>query len=355
MAARPVFLGLVLTLAGPITMAAIGAQRGGAPRNTTLTAVPGIKVGHHTLTERPTGCTVVLAEAGVTAGVDVRGSAPATRETDLLNPVNLVQIAHAIVLSGGSAFGLDSASGVMRYLEERKIGFEFGPAHVPIVPAAAIFDLSVGDGRIRPGADCGYQAARAATDSPVAEGSVGAGAGATLGKAGGNGRSMKGGVGSAAIFLPSGLIVSALVVVNAAGDVIDPANGQVVAGVRTADGKSFADARKILRAGGPGGGAAPAGRQNTTLGVVATNARLTKTEATRVSQMAHDGYARALAPSHTPGDGDVIFTLATGERAGNADAGQVGALAAEVIADAIVRAARQATGVPGYPAVRDLK
>ena len=269
MGARRVCLGVALTLAGPIAMSPIGAQTGRTPRNTTLTAVTGVKVGHHTLTERPTGCTVVLAEAGVTAGVDVRGSAPATRETDLLSPVNLVQIAHAIVFSGGSAFGLDSASGVMRYLEERRIGFEFGLAHVPIVPAAAIFDLSVGDGRIRPGADCGYQAARAATDGPVVEGSVGAGAGATLGKAGGNGRSMKGGVGSAAIMLPSGLTVSALVVVNAAGD--------------------------------------------------------------------------------------VIFTLATGERTGNADAGQIGALAADVVADAIVRAARQATGVPGYPAVRDLK
>ena len=358
MGARPVLVGFALLAAASVlivSMPAIGAQGGRAPANSTLTAVPGIKVGHHTLTERPTGCTVVLAEAGVTAGVDVRGSAPATRETDLLSPVNLVQIAHAIVLSGGSAFGLDSASGVMRYLEERRIGFEFGPAHVPIVPAAAIFDLSVGDGRVRPGADCGYQAARAATDAPVAEGSVGAGAGATLGKAGGMGRSMKGGVGSASITLPSGLIVAALVVVNAAGDVIDPANGQVVAGVRTADGKSFADARKMLRAGGPSGVIAPAGRQNTTLGVVATNARLTKTEATRVSQMAHDGYARALAPAHTPGDGDVIFTLATGERTGNADAGQVGALAADVMASAIVRAARQATGVPGFPALRDLK
>jgi L-aminopeptidase/D-esterase-like protein len=358
MGARPVLVGFALLAAVPVlivSMPAIGAQGGRASANSTLTAVPGIKVGHHTLTERPTGCTVVLAEAGVTAGVDVRGSAPATRETDLLSPVNLVQIAHAIVLSGGSAFGLDSASGVMRYLEERRIGFEFGPAHVPIVPAASIFDLSVGDGRIRPGADCGYQAARAATDSPVTEGSVGAGAGATLGKAGGMGRSMKGGVGSASITLPSGLIVAALVVVNAAGDVIDPANGQVVAGVRAADGKSFADARKMLRAGGPGGVIAPAGRQNTTLGVVATNARLTKTEATRVSQMAHDGYARALAPAHTPGDGDVIFTLATGERTGNADAGQVGALAADVMASAIVRAARQATGVPGFPALRDLK
>jgi L-aminopeptidase/D-esterase-like protein len=346
MAARAVLRAVALLAVAGVS---IGSQGGGA-RNATLTAVRGIKVGHHTLAERPTGCTVILADAGVTAGVDVRGSAPATRETDLLNPVNLVQIAHAIVLSGGSAFGLDSASGVMRYLEERRIGFEFGPAHVPIVPAAAIFDLSVGDGRIRPGADCGYQAARGATDAPVVEGTVGAGAGATVGKAGGMTRSMKGGVGSAAIALPNGLIVAALVVVNAAGDVIDPATGQVVAGVRSADGKAFADARKLLRAGGS---ATTAGRQNTTLGVVATNARLTKTEATRVSQMAHDGYARALSPSHTPADGDVVFTLATG--AASSDAGQVGELAAEVIADAIVRAARQATGVPGIPAVRDLK
>jgi L-aminopeptidase/D-esterase-like protein len=218
------------------------------------------------------------------------------------------------------------------------------------VPAAAIFDLSVGDGRIRPGADCGYQAARAATDASVIEGSVGAGAGATVGKAGGMARSMKGGVGSAVITLPGGLIVAALAVVNAAGDVIDPSTGQVVAGVRTPDGETFADARKMLRAGTSG---TPAARQNTTLGVIATNARLTKTEATRVSQMAHDGYARALAPSHTPGDGDVVFTLATG--ATSSDAGQVGALAADVMADAIVRAARQATGVAGIPAVRDLK
>ena len=356
MGARDAFVGLALLAAAG---AAPHAQS--APRNTTLTAVPGIKVGHYTLAERPTGCTVILAEAGVTAGVDVRGSAPATRETDLLNPVNLVQIAHAIVLSGGSAFGLDSASGVMRYLEERRIGFEFGLAHVPIVPAAAIFDLSVGDGRIRPGADCGYQAARAAAGGPVAEGSVGAGAGATVGKAAGMGRSMKGGVGSASLTLPNGLIVAALVVLNAAGDVIDPANGQVVAGVRSADGKTLADARKLLRAGGAGVGNGAA-RQNTTLGVVATNARLTKTEATRVSQMAHDGFARALAPAHTPGDGDVIFTLATGgmaatgaTRSTTSEAGQVGALAAEVMADAIVRAARQATSVPGIPAVRDLR
>src|SRR6476620_7701591 len=221
-----------LIIGGATLFAFVGSLPAQSPSraNDTLTAVPGIKVGHHTLTERPTGCTVILAEAGVTAGVDVRGSAPATRETDLLNPVNLVQIAHAIVLSGGSAFGLYAASGVMRYLEERRIGFEFGPAHVPIVPAAAIFDLSVGDGRIRPAADCGYQAARAATDAPVADGSIGAGAGATVGKAAGMGRSMKGGVGSVAIALPNGLIVAVLVVVNAVGDVIDPSNDQVVAG-----------------------------------------------------------------------------------------------------------------------------
>jgi L-aminopeptidase/D-esterase-like protein len=360
MGARPVLVSLALLAAAPAAMVSTGAQAGSALRNASLTAVPGIKVGHHTLTERPTGCTVVLAEAGATAGVDVRGSAPATRETDLLSPVNLVQIAHAIVLSGGSAFGLDSASGVMRYLEERKIGFGFGSAYVPIVPAAAIFDLSVGDGRIRPGADCGYQAARAATDAPVPEGSVGAGAGATFGNSGGRGHAMKGGVGTAAIGLPNGLIVAALVVVNAFGDVIDPATGQVVAGARAADGKSFLDARKLLRTGG---GAPPAGRENTTLGVVATNARLTKTQATRVAQMAHDGYARALAPSHTPGDGDAIFVLATGSAvAGNTagqdvgqDTGQIGALAADVIAEAIVRAARQATGVQGFPALRDLK
>lgn len=340
----------VIIVAGAAGAAAIAYAQSGAS-NATLTAVPGIKVGHYTLAARPTGCTVILAEAGATAGVDVRGAAPATRETDVLNPLNLVQIAHAVVLSGGSAFGLDSASGVMRYLEEKKIGFEFGRAFVPIVPAAALFDLNVGDGTIRPNADCGYRAAMAASTGAVGEGSVGAGAGATLGKIAGASRAMKGGIGSAAVTLPSGLIVSALVAVNAAGDVIDPANGQTVAGARTADGLSFADARKLLRSGTVRFQAG----QNTTLGVVATNARLTKAEATQVARMAHDGFARAIAPSHTPVDGDAIFVLATGAQAGTADVGQIGALAAEVMADAIVRAATQATGVPGYPAVRDLK
>jgi L-aminopeptidase/D-esterase-like protein len=322
-----------------------------AQASRTLTSVAGIKVGHHTLSERPTGCTVILAEAGATAGVDVRGSAPATRETDVLSPVNTVQVAHAIVLSGGSAFGLDSASGVMRYLEEKQIGFPFGRAHVPIVAAAALFDLQVGDGKIRPTADCGYRAAGAASSAAVPEGSVGAGTGATIGKTGGFGRAMKGGIGSAAIELPSGLVVAALVAVNAAGDVVDPSNGQIVAGVRAQDGRSFADARKLLRSGTIAFGGTG---QNTTLGVVTTNARLTKTAATRVAQMAHDGFARTIVPVHTPVDGDAIFALATGSLAVNADVGQVGALAAEAVADAVVRAARQATGVAGVPALRDL-
>src|SRR5688500_14172127 len=215
-----------------------------------LTAIPGIKVGQHTLSERPTGCTVVLTEAGAVAGVDVRGAAPGTRETDLLAPGNLVEKVHAIVLSGGSAHGLDSAKGVVQYLEEKKIGFEFGGAYVPIVPAAVLFDLPVGGKPlVRPGADCGYRAAQGATSGTIEEGNVGAGAGATVGKFGGAGRPMKGGIGTASITLPNGLIVAALVAVNSAGDVIDPATGQVVAGARTADGKGFVDLRKALRSG----------------------------------------------------------------------------------------------------------
>ena len=328
------------------------AAQPAARPNQTLTAVPGISVGHHTLTERPTGCTVVLTPPNTPAAVDVRGAAPATRETDLLNPVNAVQVAHAIVLSGGSAFGLDSATGVMRYLEEHGVGFAFGNARVPIVPTAALFDLTVGDGRIRPTADCGYRAAAAASTAPVTEGSIGAGAGATVGKSGGRGRSVKAGIGSAAVQLPNGVIVAALVAVNAYGDIINPVTGQVVAGVRNANGRGFADARALLRSGAIG---FDTGASNTTLGIIATNATLTKTEATRVAQMTHDGYARAIAPVHTPVDGDTVFVLATGGRAGRADAGQIGALAADVMATAIVRAAEQATSVPNVPALRDLR
>jgi L-aminopeptidase/D-esterase-like protein len=317
-----------------------------------LTAVAGLKVGHHTLTERPTGCTVVLAEAGAVAGVDVRGAAPGTRETDLLNPVNLVDKVQAIVLAGGSAFGLDAASGVVRYLDEHKLGFptQYGP--VPIVPAAILFDLGIGSPpSIRPTADCGYRAAMSATTGPVAEGSVGAGAGATVGKMKGAGFAMKSGIGSSSITLPGGLTVAALVAVNAFGDVIDPSTGRVVAGVRTADGRGFADARLLVRAGATMPGAVG---QNTTIGVVATNAVLTKTQATRVAQMAHDGLARTISPVHTPFDGDTLFVVATGTGKQPGDVLTIGALAAEAVADAVLRAVRMATGVPGYPAVRDL-
>jgi L-aminopeptidase/D-esterase-like protein len=317
-----------------------------------ITDVPGIKVGHVTRSERPTGCTVILVEAGAVAGVDVRGSAPGTIETDLLDPVNLVEHVHAIFLSGGSAFGLDVATGVRKYLYERKVGFETSVAKVPIVPGAIIFDLGVG-GRpdIWPTADCGYRAALAANDGPVAEGNVGAGAGATVGKSGGSGNSMKGGLGTASIAMPDGLIVAAIVVVNAVGDVIDPRNGAVVAGARTPDGKELADARKLLREGRP---PRTLPGQNTTIGAVATNARLTKIQATKVAQMAHDGVARAIYPAHTMGDGDAMFALATA-RVDNSDVSRIGALGAEVMTEAIIRAVRAAESIPGYPAARDIK
>jgi L-aminopeptidase/D-esterase-like protein len=317
-----------------------------------LTAVSGLKVGHSTLSGRPTGCTVILTEGGAVAGVDVRGSAPGTRDTDLLDPVKLVSQVHAIVLSGGSAFGLSAADGAVRYLEEKHIGFQFGGSYVPIVPAAVLFDLPIGDGRIRPGPDCGYAAARAATTDAVVEGNVGAGAGATVGKMLRRDRGMKGGIGSAAIELPGGVVIAALVAVNAAGNVMDPSTGQFIAGGRSEDGRSIADLRQLLR-----GEAQPVEGtiENTTLGVVATNVALTKVQATKLAQVAHDGFARAIYPAHTSVDGDAIFALATGTHAGAANLDQLGALAADVTAEAIVRAIRAATGIPGYPAARDLK
>ena len=323
-------------------------------RGKGLTDVQGVKVGHFTLTERPTGCTAILVQDGTTGGVDVRGGAPGTRETDLLNPVNNVQIVNAITLAGGSAYGLDAAQGVMRYLEEQNIGYKVGPGVVPIVPAAILFDLGFGgDWKIRPTADCGYRAAQTATDGPVAEGNVGAGAGATVGKMG-QGRSMKGGLGSASITLPDGLVVAALVAVNAVGDVIDPSTGQVVAGVRTEDGKGLADARVLLRSGALLRRAQPRAGENTTIGVVATNAKLTKVQAQKIAQMAHDGYARAISPVHTPGDGDTIFSLATGAWTNEPNLTMIGALAAEAMSDAIVRAVTQNQGLAGVPSAREL-
>lgn len=338
---------------------ALACLRGAeTPPARTLTAVPGIKVGQYTLKERPTGCTVILVDGdGAVGGVSQRGAAPGTRETDLLSPLNLVERVNAIVLTGGSAFGLDSATGVMRWLEEKDIGFPTAAGKVPIVPAAVIFDLTIGDPKIRPNADCGYRAAAGATTDPVQEGNVGAGAGATVGKLGGFGApgvkrgAMKAGVGSAAIVLPNGLVVGAIAAVNAVGDIIDPRTGAVVAGVRNPDG-TLADARTLLRSGVLLPPARPG--QNTTIAVVATNARLTKAQASRLALMADDGLARAINPSHTNGDGDTVFALATGRWSGSADISIIGGLAAEAMADAIVRAATQATGIPNYPAARDL-
>lgn len=326
---------------------------GADPASRGLTDVPGIRVGHFTLAERPTGCTVILADTnGAVAGISQRGGAPGTRETDLLDPANAVQRVYAITLSGGSLFGLDAAQGVVRYLEEHRIGLRFAGSVVPIVPAAAIFDLRFGDGRIRPTADCGYRAAAAATTGAVAEGNVGAGRGATVGKLGGASRSpMKGGVGTASIRTPDGLVVGALVVVNAVGDVIDPVTGRVVAGTRNADG-TLADARSLLRAGAAISGPPPG--ENTTLGVVATNARLSKAEMERVAMMADDGLARAISPVHTMSDGDTMFSLATGQWDGPADVSRIGALAAEVVAEAIVRAVSRADSLGGFASARQL-
>lgn len=342
-------VGIVCTIVGVLAM--LDARVDSAPPS-GLTSVPGVKVGHFTMSERPTGCTVVLVEEGAVGGVDVRGAAPGTRETDLLNPVNLVEKVNAVVLAGGSAFGLDAASGVVRYLDERGFGFATDYGKVPIVPAAVLFDLGVGDPKYRPTAECGYQAAKAATGGPIAEGNVGAGAGATVGKLAGSNRAMKGGLGTSAITLPNGLIVAALVAVNAVGDVVDPSTGRVVAGVRTEDGKRLADVRTLLRSGAllPGQTAV----RNTTIGVVATNARLTKAQATKLAQMAHDGLARAISPAHTPFDGDTIFTVATGGSSAEVDLLTLGALAADAMAQAVLRGVQTARGIAGYPAMADL-
>ena len=338
-------------------LAARQPPRPAAADNMTLTAVDGIKVGHFTLAERPTGCTVILAPEGTVGSGDVRGGAPGTRETDLLNPVNDVQIVNAIVLAGGSAYGLDAASGTVKWLDEHHIGYPVGAAGVvPIVPSAILIDLWFGgDPKIRPGADCGYRAAQGATTAPVQEGNVGAGAGATVGKssgvtASGAGGPMKAGIGSAAIKYQNGLVVAAIVAVNAFGDIIDPMTGSVVAGVRGPDGK-LADVRRRIRDGSLMRGRAG---ENTSIGVVATNAKLTKAQLQKVAQMAQDGYARAISPIHTPYDGDTIFSLGTGSWNGDANYAIIGAMAAEAMSDAVVRAAVMASSSHGLPSARDL-
>ncbi|MCS7179613.1 MAG: P1 family peptidase [Anaerolineae bacterium] len=317
-----------------------------------LTDVPGIRVGHATDPVGLTGCTVVLCEEGAVGGVDQRGGAPGTRETDLLRPMHLVEKVHAVLLTGGSAFGLAAADGVVRYLEERGVGFDTGVAKVPIVPAAVIFDLNLGDPAARPDAAMGYAACQAATDGPVPEGNVGAGTGASAGKVLGITRAMKTGVGSAAVHLGDGLVVAALMVVNPFGNVVDPQTGQILAGVRPPDMECPADPLILLRFFYEQGLLRPFPATNTVIGVVATNARLSKEAANKVAQMAQDGVARAVRPAHTMFDGDTLFALATGEKP--ADISLVGAFAAEVVAQAVARAATTAENAGGLPAWRDL-
>ncbi|KZE55565.1 peptidase S58 [Brevibacillus parabrevis] len=316
----------------------------------TIVDVPGVKVGHAQNEEALTGCSVILLDKPSVCGVDVRGSAPGTRETDLLDPLNLVSVVHAICLSGGSAYGLDAATGVMQYLEEKGIGLDVGYGVVPIVPAAVLFDLAVGDYRVRPDRHMGYQAAAAATSDAVGEGNVGAGTGASVGKLNGFANAMKSGLGSASLSLPNGLVIGALVAVNAVGHVMEPKTGEILAGPLD-EHREIRDSVEMMlqHAFSP----IPPGT-NTTIAVVASNAKLTKAEAQKVAQMAHDGLARTIRPIHTMYDGDTIFSVATGELEAAIDV--VGALSADVLATAVVnavKAAKEAGGLPAYSSIHN--
>lgn len=321
-----------------------------------ITDVRGVEVGHAQDHEALTGCTVILCRRGAVGGVDVRGGAPGTRETDLLDPVNMVEKVHAVVLSGGSAFGLDAAGGVMKFLEEQKIGFNTGVAKVPIVPAAILYDLNIGRADVRPDAAMGYRAAASASSGSLAEGNVGVGTGASVGKMFGTNLAMKSGVGTASMKIGGGVTMGALVAVNAWGDVVDPHKDEIIAGLRSGKvgplrvgGRGhFADTRTMMKKTLGRSVLGLASRTNTVIGVVATDAKLTKAQATKVAQMAQDGIARTIRPAHTMLDGDVIFALSTGAR--KADISTVGAFAAEVVVEAIlcaVKTAEPAGGLPG--------
>ena len=312
----------------------------------SIVDVPGLQVGHFTLSERLTGCSVVLAPEGAVGAVDVRGAAPGTRETDLLDPANLVDKVHAVLLSGGSAFGLDAATGVVRWLDENGIGFETGHGRVPIVPAAVLFDLPVvrpgDDPQARPGAEAGYAACQAASTAKPEAGNVGAGAGACVGKLFGLDRCMKGGIGNASVRVGP-WVVGALVACNAVGDVVDPASGRVLAGARTADGTGLLDTQRALLAGERGKRPLPG--TNTTIGVVATNATLNKAQAKRLAMSAHDGLARSIRPAHTTLDGDTLFAMATGTEVSPPDLLLLTVMAAEATALATLNAIRQAQSI----------
>jgi L-aminopeptidase/D-esterase-like protein len=320
-----------------------------------ITDIPGIRVGQVSHEAGRTGCTVVLTPPGTVGGVDKRGGAVGSRQTDPLDVMHVVQEVHAVVLAGGSAFGLDAASGVVRYLQERGVGFDVRVGRVPIVPTAILFDLGIGDGDVRPDAEMGYAACLAAAADRPAEGNAGAGMGATVGKVMGPAAAMKSGIGTAALGLGSSLVVGALVAANPFGDIVDPASGAIVAGARElgTSGASFVDSRNVLYQMADGSKMRFGSEDNTVIGVVATNARLDKRACTKVAQMAQDGIARAVRPAHTMFDGDTIFALATGEV--EADLNVIGTFAAEVVATAILRAVRHAVGIPGFPSVKDLE
>lgn len=323
--------------------------------SSSITDVPGIEVGHFSDSRRPTGCSVVIAREGAVAGVDVRGAAPGTRETDLLAPTNLVERVHAVLLAGGSAWGLDAAAGVMRWLEEQGVGLSVGPGRIPIVPGAVLFDLYLGDTAIRPDAQAGYAACQAASRNPPAEGNVGAGSGAVVGKIFGAERAMKGGIGTASVRV-NGITMGALVACNALGDVVDPETGRIIAGARTADGRTLLDTRRALLDGEPPRQLMAAA--NTTIGVIATDAVLTKPQAARLATAAHDGLARSINPSHTMLDGDTLFALGTGASGKAMDMMVLATMAAEAVALAVVRGVRAARAVSSgklqLPAAGDL-
>lgn len=323
--------------------------------NSTLTSVSGLEVGHYTDLGNATGCTAILCRAGASGGVDVRGGSPGTRETDLLQPMRRVDRVHAVVLSGGSAYGLDAASGVMRYLEEEDIGVRVGRALVPIVTSAILFDLNLVTDKIRPGPDDGYAAARAAGEDPVVEGTVGAGTGATVGKILGPERAVKGGIGSAALTIPDGNTVSALVAVNAVGDVVDHRTGLLLAGPRRINQPGMESSVQALLREDDGAADASPSLSNTTIGVIATDATLTKEEANWLARISHDGLALAIRPCHTTRDGDTLFALATNHRHPSADLTVLGAAAVEVTAQAVIRAVETATGLGGIPAMSEIR
>ena len=336
------------------TFEGAGSHRVGDALNSTITAVAGLEAGHYTDLENATGCTVFICRRGAVGGVDVRGGSPGTRETDLLRPVHRVDRVHAVILSGGSAFGLDSAGGVARYLEEKDIGLEVGPAIVPIVAGAILFDLGLVNHKVRPGMEEGYQACAAAESGAMPEGSVGAGTGATVAKGRGRERAIKSGIGSASLRLPNGTTVSAAVAVNAIGGIVDHRTGRLLAGPRL-EGGGFEDPVQLLLSEDP----VEEGQElaNTTIGLVATDALLTKEEANYLARVSHDGLALAIRPCHTIRDGDTMFAMATGH---NQESGQpvdltvLGAAGVEVTALAVLRAVETATGLGGLPAVGDL-